>query len=61
MEESIHLGTMYVTEVLELEVWWNTLEQLEELNIDGWKDVHVLGEPGEPALKSIGRLAKQLK
>jgi DNA repair protein RAD7 len=30
-------------------------EQLEELNINGWKDV------GEPGLKSIGRLAKQLK
>ena len=29
--------------------------QLEELNINGWKDV------GEPALKVIGRLAKQLK
>ena len=30
-------------------------EQLEELNIDGWKDV------GEPALKLIGRLVKPLK
>ena len=30
-------------------------ERLEELNINGWKDV------GEPALQVIGRLAKQLK
>ena len=44
------LGSLALTSLVK-----HSGERLEELNINGWKDV------GEPALKSIGGRAKQLK